>query len=218
MPSETIEITEHNEIVEIIDNSTSEVVTIEVTEHNEDVNINNGEDFVTVIEVTEIVEKVSINVTEENEIVVIQVNDGGIKGDKGDKGDTGQDGNDADVTEHENAPDPHPQYIKEDSEVEITNDIGNPIASSDTFTNGETLADQNGNNDVLTFTFASPMQLIWVRADGGDVRVNPFGGTPTASNGIKCEDGIPNPLTINAIEIKVYAPSGVSVNVYGYRY
>ena len=102
--------------------------------------------------------------------------------------------------------------------VEITNDIGNPIPASDVFLGGQALADQASTGAVLTFTFASPVQLIWVKPTGGTCRVDPFGGTPAASVGIPCDDGIPNPLTVRTTVIQVFANSGVTVSVWGYRY
>jgi hypothetical protein len=88
----------------------------------------------------------------------------------------------------------------------------------DRYTGGQVLADQTGAAAVLTFTFSNPMDLVWIRSDGGDSRADPFGGTPSASLGIICEDGIPTPLTVRATTVKVYAPVGATVNAVGYRY
>jgi hypothetical protein len=92
------------------------------------------------------------------------------------------------------------------------------LATSDRFAGGQVLADQNGAGAALTFMFASEVQLTWVRCDGGNGRADPFGGTPTATLGIICEDGIPNPLTVSTTSVKVFANIGTSVNVWGYRY
>lgn len=88
----------------------------------------------------------------------------------------------------------------------------------DTFLSGEVLADQSGSDTVLTYTFSSPVDLVWVRSDNGTSRADPFGGVPTSTLGIICEDGIPNPMTIRTDEVQIFAPNGSIVNVWGYRY
>lgn len=101
---------------------------------------------------------------------------------------------------------------------------GGPVAEAnrfpvgDRFSAGQVLADQAGAGAALTFTFSAPVDLIWVRSDGGISRADPFGGTPTASLGIQCDDGIPVPITVTATTIKIYAPNSATVKVYGYRY
>lgn len=92
------------------------------------------------------------------------------------------------------------------------------VAGTDTYVNGQALADQIPGGTVVTFTFGAAQQLIWVKATGGNCRVDPFGGVPSSSVGIPCDDGIPNPLTIQTTTLKVFAPVGVSVAVWGYRY
>ena len=98
----------------------------------------------------------------------------------------------------------------------LTDDGLDPVA--DTYLGGEVLADQAGAGAVLDFEFAAPVDLLWVRADGGDARAEPFGGDPAANFGIVCEDGIPNPLTIRTDTVKVFAGVGTTVHVWGYRY
>jgi hypothetical protein len=93
-----------------------------------------------------------------------------------------------------------------------------PQPVHDRFRDGEVPADQSGAGGVLTFTFAKEMDLIWVRSDGADSRCNPFGGNPSATAGIICEDGIPHPITLSTTTIKVFAPAGAKLNVWGYRY
>jgi|SRR5579872_648790 len=96
-----------------------------------------------------------------------------------------------------------------------------PISSldQDIYGSGEVLADQAGAGAALTFSFVNgPVVLLWVRADGGQARLDPFGGTPTASIGIRCDDGIPNPITIKTNKVKVFANSGTTVQVWGFRY
>lgn len=90
--------------------------------------------------------------------------------------------------------------------------------TQDTFESGEVLADQAGAGAVLTFTFSSKVDLVWVRAAGGDVRIDPFGGTPTSGLGIVGEAGIPVPINVRTKVVKVYASAGTTVNVWGLRY
>jgi hypothetical protein len=96
---------------------------------------------------------------------------------------------------------------------------GSPLVQ-DAFTGGEVLADQAGANGVLDFDFASPVQLVWVRLDGGTVngRVDPFGTAPASGLGIIAEPGIPVPITRTLSALKVWAPAGSTVSVHGYRY
>ncbi len=92
--------------------------------------------------------------------------------------------------------------------------------TADAFTAGEVLADQSGAGAVLTFTFAAAQHLIWVLAQGDGLvaRIDPFGGTPSATAGIPAFHETPVPLTVVATTIKVYAPTGTTVSVWGYRY
>lgn len=98
--------------------------------------------------------------------------------------------------------------------------VSNPsfVSAQDAFSAGEVLLDQAGADGVLTFSFTQPVDLIWVRSVGGVSRADPFGGTPTASIGVYCADDEPAPLTVSTDALKVYAPSGATVSVWGYRY
>jgi hypothetical protein len=91
-------------------------------------------------------------------------------------------------------------------------------AVTEKFTSGQVLADQSGASAVLTFTFAQAMDMVWVSSRGGVSRADPFGGSPTATLGIYCDDGIPQPLTVTTTTVKVYAPSGATVTLWGYRF
>lgn len=95
---------------------------------------------------------------------------------------------------------------------------GGEIETTDRYTGGEALPDQVGADDVLDFAFGAEVDLIWVRLDGGDGRADPFGTVPDQDTGIFCEDGVPNPLTITADAVKVWAPTGAVARVWGYRY
>ena len=86
----------------------------------------------------------------------------------------------------------------------------------DRYTGGEALADQAGGA-VRTFTFASAVQLVWVRVDGDSGRADPFGGTPADGVGIYCESGIPNPITVQCTTVRVWAPTGSTIRVWGFR-
>lgn len=86
---------------------------------------------------------------------------------------------------------------------------------SDTYTTGQALASQPGDGSVKTFTFAAPMDLIWVRCQDATGFADPFGGTPASGQGIFCEDGIPQPITLRTTTVKVWAPAG-TIHVWGY--
>lgn len=94
------------------------------------------------------------------------------------------------------------------------------VATKDDYQAGEVLADQTGANNVLTFTFASPVQLVVVDANGSatDIaRADPFGGTPSAALGVPCRDEVPTYMPTTTTVVKVWAPAGMVVSVYGYR-
>lgn len=95
---------------------------------------------------------------------------------------------------------------------------------ADDYQAGEILPDQSGNGGVLTFTFAASVQNIWVYAVNpldltatGEVRVDPFGGTPSASTGIPVSYGGGFPIPIVTSSVKVFAPVGSRVTIYGNR-
>lgn len=99
-----------------------------------------------------------------------------------------------------------------------------PWPMSDDYPAGEILADQTGAGAALTFTFAADVQTVWVYAvdpadltASGEVRVDPFGGTPTASLGIPVPLGGGFPVPVVTDSVKVYAASGIRVTVYGNR-
>jgi hypothetical protein len=104
-------------------------------------------------------------------------------------------------------------------EIDVEDRAGREVGKiRDRFSMGQVLADQNGAGGVLTFSFSAVRSLIWVRADGGIARCDPFGGIPDATTGIRCDDGIPVPITFDTDTVKVYADVGVTVQVWGMSY
>jgi len=97
------------------------------------------------------------------------------------------------------------------------------VTTSD-YTSGQVLADQNGAGSVLTFTFATPVDMIWVTDIGSTTtnisRVDPYGGTPTANQGAVVFNATPTPIQVlpASTTIQVYAPVGSVISVYGQRY
>lgn len=92
-------------------------------------------------------------------------------------------------------------------------------AVRDDYQAGEVLADQNGAGAVLTFTFSAAVQLVVVTAKGTNLtaRADPFGGIPSGGQGIVCDDGVPTYIPVTATVVKVFAPSGMAVTVFGMR-
>lgn len=97
---------------------------------------------------------------------------------------------------------------------------GGVQAVQDIFLTGEILADQALAGSAVTFTFANgPVDLLWVRVDGTSSggRADPFGGTPSSSVGIRCDDGTPNPINVKTSSVEVWGPTGTA-QVWGFRY
>lgn len=109
----------------------------------------------------------------------------------------------------------------------ISVDQGTPGATPwpvrEDFALGEVLDDQVGdtgvNGGVLEFTFSEPVIGFWVAAMGeyGVVKVDHYGGTPSNTRGIPVEVGGQLPIMEPATTVKVYAPDGVVVTVWGHR-
>lgn len=87
----------------------------------------------------------------------------------------------------------------------------------ESFVGGQALPDQSGAGGVLTFTFSSPVDLFWVRSVGGVSRADPFGGTPSVSAGVYCGADEPTPLSVTTTTVRVFAPAGATVSVWGFR-
>lgn len=95
----------------------------------------------------------------------------------------------------------------------------NPIKVGDDFSGGEILAQQNGANAVLTFNFSSAVHRVFVESSGVGLtsRADPFGGTPTSTTGIPCRDEDVLEIKVTTTIVRVYAPTGAIVNVWGLR-
>lgn len=100
--------------------------------------------------------------------------------------------------------------------------VTDSVTSRDKYTDGEVLADQVGAGGVLTFTFASPVDLVFVHGKSAagnlTLRADPFGGVPSVTQGIPSDDGSPLPLPITTGSVQVYAPNNMTISVWGYRY
>ncbi len=95
----------------------------------------------------------------------------------------------------------------------------NELTVADDYQAGECLDDQTGAGAVLTFTFAAPVSMVVVEAVGADqtARVDPFGGTPTATKGLRAGDAVPLYLPVVCTSVKVFAPSAMVVSLSGFR-
>lgn len=90
---------------------------------------------------------------------------------------------------------------------------------ADEFGGGEALAEQAGAGAVLTFAFSAPVQLAVVESFGSGLvsRADPFGGTPSVAAGVPCRHEAAVFLPVTTSAVRVFAPTGASVNVWGYR-
>jgi hypothetical protein len=89
----------------------------------------------------------------------------------------------------------------------------------DDYQSGEVLADQSGAGAVLTFTFSTTMSMVTCLSIGTSLtaRADPFGGTPTSTLGIRLDDGVPVFIPVNSSSVKVFAPAGTSISVWGLK-
>ncbi|MFA6125519.1 hypothetical protein [Sphingomonas sp.] len=91
----------------------------------------------------------------------------------------------------------------------------------DDYALGEVLADQSGADAVLTFTFSAEVAGFWVAVvgDAGVCKLDHYGGTPSATSGIPVGPDAPSavlPIPEPATAVKVYAPTGTTVTVWGH--
>lgn len=89
----------------------------------------------------------------------------------------------------------------------------------DDFDGGQVLEDQAGAGAVLTFTFSSPVNLVVMESSGAALvaRADPFGGTPDTDTGIPLRHETPTYAPVITSSVKVFAPIGTTISVYGYR-
>ena len=78
------------------------------------------------------------------------------------------------------------------------------------------LDDQPGANDVLAFDFPAPVALVWIRSVGGVSRAGTADALPTPTRGAYCADDEPHPFTTTSRNVRVWAPAGATVSVWGW--
>ncbi len=103
-------------------------------------------------------------------------------------------------------------------------DQSNQLPVKDDYNGVEYLADQQSSGSVLTFPFTASVQKIWVelqatsQTDTSTARAQTDGNAPTASRGILLHAGQVQPISCPSTTVlKVLAPTGYTVVVYGYR-
>lgn len=130
-----------------------------------------------------------------------------LKGDKGEKG----------STVHAwggGTPSMTPEQVKQ-----LIDEALATMAAND-FVESEYLPEQTSSGAVLTFTFSAPVQQVWVEMNGADTdegRVRVDGGNPEATLGTILRDENAVPIVVQTSTVKVLAPTGARVNVWGYR-
>ena len=92
----------------------------------------------------------------------------------------------------------------------------------DKFTTGYVLGAQSAPVDsVLTFTFTTPVDLVYIFSADHNNHVgmaDPFGGTPSDTLGIPLLPGVPQSFPVVTSSVKVYESAGGVVYVWGYKY
>ena len=92
------------------------------------------------------------------------------------------------------------------------------------YSSASTLPTQPGANGVLTFTFPTPVDFVWVTDTSTGTSnisyVDAFGGTPAAGQGAVVLNQAPTPVQVvpPSSTVKVWAPSGAVIGMYGLRY
>ncbi len=91
----------------------------------------------------------------------------------------------------------------------------------DDYASSEYLPEQTSSGAVLTFNFTKTVHQLWVEMSAQDSsavgRIRADGEAPTSTQGIPARDKIPVPITVTAQTVKVLAPEGAAVNVWGFR-
>lgn len=88
----------------------------------------------------------------------------------------------------------------------------------DSFTAMEHLVDQAGAGAVLTFAFSAAVHQVWIYSLGAVSRAGVGATDPSSTRGAFCDNGVPCPLPVTASVVKVWAPVGATVSVWGFRY
>lgn len=117
-------------------------------------------------------------------------------------------------------------YKPDETPAGLRLNAGEQLRVADDYAAGAVLADQTAGDvvdggEVLTFTFSEPV-APWVYAADpadldadGEIRVDPFGGSPSASLGIPVRYGAGYPLQVETLTVRVWAPAGVRVTAWG---
>lgn len=103
------------------------------------------------------------------------------------------------------------------STMRLENAQGELINPAADFATGEILEDQTGNAGVVTFTFSTHMYLICAYSADATSRATAFGDPPTSSKGIVLPTDVPTYITARSNQLKVWAPVGATVSVWGFR-
>lgn len=93
--------------------------------------------------------------------------------------------------------------------------------TADLYNDDEYLVDQAGAGGVLDFPFSAAVDVVIVFSKGGVSRAIPNeseSGAPTATKGAMCDDSVPTYIPRITADVKVWAPNGATVTVWGYRY
>lgn len=91
-----------------------------------------------------------------------------------------------------------------------------PLPVRERLTGLQLLEDQAGSGGVLSFDFAAAVDLAWVRSVGVVSRAGTPTAVPTATKGIYCADDEPTPVTLYGTQLRVFAPAGATVSVWGF--
>lgn len=95
------------------------------------------------------------------------------------------------------------------------------IRAQDDYATQVPLADLTGAGGVLTFTFVTPVDFVWVTDIGaGSANISrvAINGTASSTNGQPLLNMTPTPFPVKQIStVSVYAPSGSTISVCGYR-
>lgn len=94
-----------------------------------------------------------------------------------------------------------------------------PLPVKDRLTGEEYLEDQPGAGSVLDFTFAVAPDIVFVYSKTLASRATFNTVAPTATKGVMCDADVATPVILSGqTELKVFAPVGAMVSVWGFRY